>query len=410
MPEATKNPDATQHRARRAIQAGARAYRSAALFLCNTLVLLIVLNALLSGLFRVKDALFPEITPGASVYHERLASVYPGLSLPEIRDLMAETWGRRVAYDPFAQFREPPFAGKYVNVHEAGFRAGADQGPWPPDKKEMRVFMFGGSTLFGYGVRDEDTIGSQLQHYLRDRLKRKVSVYNFGQGSYFSTQERAFWEQLLLAGQSPDLAVFVDGLNEFCQYNGEPAWSQAMRDFVNRQSNQWSQPWIAQTALARLAVGIRNRLGHSPEGAAQDAGAAADLHVEPGLLESVCERYLGNKRLIEATAAAYGVPCAFVWQPIPTYHYDLSRHLFLREGIAVPHRYAAPGYALMATRLDDKRLGGNFLWLADMQQSRQEPLYVDQVHYTAGFSKTVAEAIGAWLTTDGPLRAAATRP
>ena len=37
-----------------------RVYRSAALLFCNTLVLLVALNALLSVLFHVKDALFPE--------------------------------------------------------------------------------------------------------------------------------------------------------------------------------------------------------------------------------------------------------------------------------------------------------------------------------------------------------------
>ena len=97
-----------------------------------------------------------------------------------------------------------------------------------------------------------------------------------------------------------------------------------------------------------------------------------------------------------------------MWQPIPTYHYDPSRHLFLREGVSVPHRYAAPGYALMATRLDDKRLGRNFLWLADIQQERNEPLYVDQVHYAAGFSKTMAEAIGEWLIKSEHSKAPAT--
>lgn len=400
MSDTTKNRGSVAGGFRRAIQAVSRLYRPAALLLCNTLVLLVLVNALLSVLFRVKDALFPEVTPGAAAYHERLQSVYPGLRLDEIREIMAETWGRRVAYDPFAQFREAPFVGKYVNVHEAGFRAGHDQGPWPPAKDEMRIFMFGGSTLFGYGLRDEDTISSHLQQYLRDRLKRKVSVYNFGQGSYFSSQERALWEQLLLAGHSPDTAIFFDGLNEFCQYTGEPAWSQAMKDFVNQETNDWSQRWISRISLARLARGIRNRLGRSPKDGGPGADAAAGRDAEPGLLEAVCERYLGNKRLIEATTNAYGVRCAFVWQPIPTYGYDPSHHLFLREGVIAPHRYAAPGYALMAARLDDKRLGRNFLWLADIQQDRQEPLYVDQVHYTAGFSKTVAEAIGAWLISE----------
>jgi len=409
MTEGMKEQRPACPRGRRAIRAAARVYRSGALILCSAGVLLIALNAVLSVLFRVKDAWFPETNPAASAYHERLRAVYPGMSLPEIRKLMSETWGRRVIYDPFAQFREAPFTGKYVNVHEAGFRAGLHQGDWPPKKEDFRIFVFGGSTVFGYGVQDEETIGSQLQEYLRPRLPRTVRVYNFGQASYFSVQERALFEELLLAGHVPDLAVFVDGLNEFCQYTGEPAWTQAMRAFVDQESNDWSQRWISKTSLARFARGIRARLEPAPEGTGEAADAARAEEAPHALLEAVTERYLGNKRLIEAIASACGTRCVFVWQPIPTYHYDPTRHLFLREGVSAPHRYAAPGYAVMASQLDDKRLGDGFLWLADIQQERNEPLYLDQVHYTAGFSKTVAEAIGAWLIEREWLKASATR-
>ena len=373
------------------------AYQSAAVLGCTTLILLVALNAMLSLAFRVKDAFFPEINPDAAAYHERLRGVYPGMSLDEIRELMAETWQRRIVYDPFTQFREGPFTGKYVNVHAAGFRIGLDQGPWPPAEGDLRIFMFGGSTLFGYGVRDEDTIASHLQRYLRERLGPKVSVYNFGQGAYFSAQERALWEQLLLAGRGHDRAIFIDGLNEFAQLDGEPAWTQTLRDFVAQQTNDWSQRWVSRTALARFVFGVRNRLGIAGEAGDRSGDGAAAQPVDPALIEAVCERYLRNKRLIEAVAAAYGISCVFVWQPIPTYQYEPSRHPFMPKNPSPPLRHAPRGYAWMAARRGDPRLGGNFLWLADLQNDQPGPLYVDQVHYNAAFSKTLAEAIGAWL-------------
>lgn len=407
MTEALEQHRPAGSRRRRAVNAVGRLYRSGALMLCSTAILLIALNAALSLLFRAKDAWFPETNPAASAYHERLKAVYPGLSLAEIRELMGETWGRRVVYDPFTQFREAPFAGKYVNVHEAGFRVGLHQGPWPPGREDLRIFMFGGSTLFGYGIRDEETIPSQLQEYLRPRLRRSVRVYNFGQGSYFSAQERALFEELLLSGHVPQLAVFVDGLNEFYHFSGEPAWTQAMREFVDQESNDWSQRWISKTALARFARGLRARLGSGDQGMGDAAGTASVGEDKHAMLEAVLERYVRNKRLIEAVAGAYGVSCAFVWQPTATYHCDADCVLSGREGEALPHRYAAPGYARMAARLDDKRLGNDFLWLADLQEGLHEPLYVDRVHYAAGFSKTVADAIGAWLIEGGPLPKAA---
>jgi hypothetical protein len=36
------------------------------------------------------------------------------------------------------------------------------------------------------------------------------------------------------------------------------------------------------------------------------------------------------------------------------------------------------------------RLGTNFVWLGDVQDGRTESLYVDIIHYTAGFSRELA--------------------
>ena len=38
-------------------------------------------------------------------------------------------------------------------------------------------------------------------------------------------------------------------------------------------------------------------------------------------------------------------------------------------------------------------LGSNFLWCADLQQDKQECLYVDGHHYTAKFAKEFAETV-----------------
>jgi hypothetical protein len=64
-------------------------------------------------------------------------------------------------------------------------------------------------------VTDAQALGSQLQPLLRQKLGRPVVVYNFGQSKYGSTQERLLFEKLLLEGQKPDMAIFVDGLNDF---------------------------------------------------------------------------------------------------------------------------------------------------------------------------------------------------
>ena len=80
--------------------------------------------------------------------------------------------------------------------------------------------MFGGSTAFGIGVPDDQTVASHLQTQLGTaRDGREVRVYNFGRGAYYSSQERALFERLIVAGYVPNLAIFLDGLNDFFFYD-----------------------------------------------------------------------------------------------------------------------------------------------------------------------------------------------
>ena len=129
--------------------------------------------------------------------------------------LLKETWSRPFMYEPFTQFKERPYRGNYVNIDNNGFRYTKNQGPWPPQSQNINIFLFGGSTTFGYGVSDNQTIASYLQQYLNEKLGRNVRVYNFGRGFYYLSQERVLYEQLLTSGFVPDIAIFIDGLNDF---------------------------------------------------------------------------------------------------------------------------------------------------------------------------------------------------
>ena len=48
-------------------------------------------------------------------------------------------------------------------------------------------------------------------------------------------------------------------------------------------------------------------------------------------------------------------------------------------------------------RIRHTDLGDDFLWLADMQEGRTEPLYMDAVHYTAQFCEAIAVHISDFI-------------
>lgn len=390
-----------------------RYYKATALFLLNVVVLLVLANAGLYLIFRIKDGRTARRV--AKIHEsESLKVVYPDLDARGIEQLLRETWSRSYAYEPFTQFKERPFQGRFVNVSEAGFRVSKNQGPWPPNPTHYNVFLFGGSTVFGYGVPDDETIASYLQEYLCQNTAHDVRVYNFGRSSYVSSQERVLLEELLLADFVPDLALFVDGLNEFAFPEG-PAETQRLKAVFEGQPdvvNGWQ--WANDLPIGRLARFVRRAVtsavthhpSMNPQNVEPPSGLDDPKYDNPEIIARVIERYLDNKQLIEAVSNACGTNAAFVWQPIPLYKYDLTYHLFATGDFGT-NAFARHGYRYMERRVREQPPSENFLWCADMQQALAEPLYVDKVHYTAKMNGLIASIIGRWVIERDPLDHAA---
>jgi len=382
----------------------ARWYKNTALALLNLLVFLVLANVALYVLFRVKDARTVRSRAEAVArIHENtsLRTVYPGMDAASIHQLIQETWSRPYEYEPFTQFKERPFHGRFVNVSEHGFRVSKDQGPWPPDPGNYNVFLFGGSTAFGYGVPDDQTVASYLQDYLREAVTPQACVYNFGRSSYVSGQERVLLEQLLLAGAVPDLCIFLDGLNEFAFPSGPVETRRLEAIFESKTSlpDRWGWvEWLPMTRLAHYsrraaARAFTKRPRIDPMNREPVAALDDGRYHDPEIIARVIDRYFGNRRLIASTCREYGTKAVFVWQPIPLYKYDLKYHLFATDDFG-SNFFAYYGYRYMEERVMESPPGMDFVWCADIQESLQEPLYVDKVHYTARMSNLLATTIG----------------
>jgi len=365
-------------------------YSTAVLTAFHGLVLFALVNVAAWAILKA----FPE-DPITLTYGDRaFETVYPGRSREEVRELLRETWTRPTAYEPFTNSRERRYQGRFVNVDPAGFRRTRNQGPWPPEPTRVNVFVLGGSTTFGYGVADDETIVSSLQTFLEGQLgPGRVACYNFGRGGYFSTGERILFEELLAAGAVPRVAVFVDGLNEFAL--GVPLLAERLRRYVTSPVGAALRTLGEELPLAQLVS--RRKAGRPARRSAAERAAAFG---DPILLDARIERYLANRRLIRAAAAAGGVRALFVWQPVPTYHYDLRYHLFGDVDFE-KNEYSAFGYPRMAERVRGEPAGPDFLWAADLLDGVRQPLYVDQIHYTAAASRLLGEEIGRALLGRG---------
>lgn len=328
----------------------------------------------------------------------------------EIKPLWDEFYSGGQEYEAYTQWRHKPKMGDYYRVTEAGYRETREPGPWPPALENFNIYFFGGSTAFQPGPA-WTTVASYLQDDLnRSNEGRKVYVYNFGRSGYMSTQEMILFQELLKSYPAPNMAVFMDGINDFCFIDGKPGgWHAVAADYNRKIENHMSaakgngivtkwhlvRDFILTLPLTRMLVGIVERIV-TPDieyGASGISPLATETPVDREVLESVIQRYKDNVRIITATANAFAVTPLFVWQPTPLYKYDVSSHMFYPSRMGC-HINSVPGYPMMAQEIGADPLNDNFLWAADMQEDIHEPLYLDAFHYTAPMAKRIAHLIG----------------
>ena len=134
------------------------------------------------------------------------------MSKEDALQLYIETWiDRSFSYSQFIEHVESPTSGKFVNISKEFGRKIEN----PPSCKK-RFFFYGGSTTWGYNVADNQTIPAYFLKALINNNYQDYCVYNFGGGSYFSTQENIRFQKHLLTDKinQNDFVFFIDGHNE----------------------------------------------------------------------------------------------------------------------------------------------------------------------------------------------------
>jgi len=361
-------------------------YRILALIVLNSIIVLLVVNLLASGIIDFRDyyrkkAESGEGRYGFKNYEDSTKKLFPDLERDEIEQFLTDTRHLSQCFDTYTQFKERPFVGKSVNVDAKGFRPIKNQGPWPPAPEHINIFVFGGSTTFGYGVPDVETIPSYLQEILNCEHNGRVRVYNFGRGGYISIQERVLLEKLILEGMVPQVAIFIDGLNDLGYCQEEPNFTNELTKYMDEGD---SPPFIKNV----MQMPIFKLIFDYPR---EKAKVQTSLSKEK--ITNTIRRYEVNKEIIESFCSHFNIEPLFVWQPVPVYKCDQDYNFFATFNYDRYMSYLRVGYQEMANIFANRKFGENFLWLTDMQEGLREPLYADAIHYSPYLCKLIAQKI-----------------
>jgi hypothetical protein len=115
-----------------------------------------------------------------------------------------------------------PYSSETVNI--VGTYGVSKRLTWNPVESSSKekntsfidIYFFGGSTMFGHGVSDFETIPSYVSKILYDKYNINANVSNFGRIGYVSTEEFLLFSYLApqKGNRKKTIAVFLSGLNE----------------------------------------------------------------------------------------------------------------------------------------------------------------------------------------------------
>ena len=345
-------------------------------------VLLVICIEMLSSL------ILASVIPNKNVgYDARVnADTYKEQDKIWLKDYYKEFLRTHVLWKPYVYWRYAPFKGRYININENGLRK-----TWNNDKKPLdispskRIFVFGGSTMWGTGARDDFTIPSFVSRILNLEKGLNVEVLNFGQSGYVTTQEVITLFILLQNGQVPDLVIFYDGVNDcFSAFQNREAG--IPQNEFNRYAEFNSgnsilisvKNLVLNSATMRLPKGFINRLKRRSIVSENRVFSDKDSSgAEQRLFEKVIETYQINMRFIDQLAREFKFKTLFYWQP-SVFSKDTKTEYEKVQELA---RFEVRDTFLRINRIAGKLTYPNFTDLSNMFQDYKEPLYIDEFHF-----------------------------
>lgn len=365
-----------------------------------TLLAVLCFNVLLFGMIGllVLDAVLPPHQGGAVTGPSGINAVYSQwfnqasyryVDADEARatGLEYDAWSANGHWQvhPWTGLISRPFDGVYLNINYDGIRASRAPDPAYAAYAPLRVWLFGGSTGFGWGLGDDWTIPSRLQVQLQSAISdRQVEVTNFAAPIYNSSQEVAYFIANLRLYDPPHAVLFLDGVNDvwFTMYNRtqtpmidtlSAAWESQLAEFGDEADLPWFDvnptfPLLRATGELQRATGdARVPLSANARYALQ----YVYLGEPDERMARLITTYRHNRLVARTVAEAYGTLPLFLLQPWQDQYYP-----DFRAGV-------------MADDPDTVDISDTF----DGVDTGTNPVLVDDIHYSDYGSQLVAQRI-----------------
>lgn len=367
------------------------AYTQLAVILLNTLVMFLVVELIIilvfNSAFVTQDVAFVPEAQELDLYTEADS---------EWREAYGQEWAEvqgHLQYSAYDLWRRRPYEGEAINIQADGRRL--TPGSNCTDDS-YRVYLFGGSTMWGLGVTDAMTIPAHLQNLVNAEA---VCIVNHAELAYVNTQSVVTLMKLLQRGDVPDMVVFYDGVNDvIASYQRDAPglhrqWSLLANLVQGTTSASSTHPliqWMQQSFTFRYVDGLLQE--SAPVEETDQAEIPVEMSEAP-LSRQTADTYIENYQMVTALGEAYGFSTHFFWQPVLIVE---DKPIAGQEDAlaqAPPddlRNLFRDTYAAIKTDADTF---DNLHYIADIFNDVDEMLYIDYNHVSTRGNQLVAEAI-----------------
>jgi hypothetical protein len=300
---------------------------------------------------------------------------------PEAGTIFREFAQLETRYVPYVGWKREPFKGETITVGDDGDR----RHPATTTAPAAHVRMFGGSTMWGKGVDDANTIPAAF-----NALHPGVAVHNHGESGYVSRQSLDRLINLVSQGAEMDLVVFYDGCNDcYTLCRSDTSLNGHSRE--NEMARKFRPPSLAVDAVTGALRDVifwawgRSQRTDGPGSRCQETIAGA---------ESVARTLIENWRIARRVAEEGGAEFHAILQPIALAGSPNVEHL--------SYMYDAPSqrvgdYQAVYPVLQRLVREANEPWMHDFTDvfDGGELIYIDGCHVNARGNEIVAERMDA---------------
>lgn len=298
-------------------------------------------------------------------------------------------------YKPYVAWQLKPVQSETLNIDDQGRRYDPSQNS---EGKRYVVRVFGGSTIFGTGAADGDTIPAKL-------TKKMDQVYavNHGVSGYVNRQSLAALTNVLNQKEKTDAVIFYDGVNDvinLCRSDNLSINSHSNetkilemneKDRGEKRSSYLHKIFL--TSIKDFTERAHKKFFVPEPENPYSFNIVSRCQDNPELMEVLAQTMIENWKLSRAMAKASGAEFIAVLQPVAYVGEPNLEYLTIDEDWREEYEFM---YRYWREYIKSK----NHDWIIDATQvfNDQEPIYIDWAHVNPAGNEIIANLMAEKLS------------